>query len=376
MIWIEIQEGKERMKIKEFQNLGSTAACTLRGVMATKDFDPYPLPNINVEGEEDENESPLPHSNPQDARRVWCGDSWFGSVKTAANIGKGGHHAIMQVKTAHARYPKKFLETKMKDYPGGTWITLEGHAENEDVDVVAIGYKYNKKTVLQFVITRGAGTTEPGNPYEARFPDKFGNVCTRHVLRPHVIAMYFKYSNCVDVHNQARQFDLALEKKWLTMNPYFRLYTTMLGMIVTNVWKTLKKIGGKKLRKSAIVQFADELAYDIIEDANQEEEDDYDSVFGEGSSDNASTISTLSPMNSIQGRMHTKVKLPGGRQLRCIWCSRVNLIERKCTLQCLECNKGFCRDDQGNSCWSLHVAHGGVPASPKRGTRKRKSGEE
>ena len=49
MIWIEIQEGKERMKIKEFQNLGSTAACTLRGVMATKDFDPYPVPNINID---------------------------------------------------------------------------------------------------------------------------------------------------------------------------------------------------------------------------------------------------------------------------------------------------------------------------------------
>ena len=187
----------------------------------------------------------------------------------------------------------------MKDYPCGTWITLEVHAENEDCNLVAIGYKYNKKTVLQFVTTRGAGTTEAGRPYEARFPDKFGNVCTRHVLRPHVIALYFKYSNCVDVHNQARQFDLALEKKWLTMNPYFRLYTTMLGMIVTNVWKTVKKIGGKKLRKLAIVQFADELAYDMIEDANQEEEDDYDSLFGEGPSDNASTIFTLSTMNSI-----------------------------------------------------------------------------
>ena len=101
--------------------------------------------------------------------------------------------------------------------------------------------------MLQFVTTRGAGTTEAGRPYEARFPDKFGNFCTRHVLRPHVIALYFKYSNCVDVHNQARQFDLALEKKWLTMNPYFRLYTTMLGVIVKNLWKTLKKVIGKKL---------------------------------------------------------------------------------------------------------------------------------
>ena len=39
IIWLEIQEGKERMKNKQFQNLGSTAACTLRGVCATRNFD-------------------------------------------------------------------------------------------------------------------------------------------------------------------------------------------------------------------------------------------------------------------------------------------------------------------------------------------------
>jgi len=115
--------------------------------MATKYFNSYPVPNINIDDEEDENYSP-PHSNPQDPQRVWCGDSWFGSVKKSFNIGKGDHDAIMQVKTAHARYPKKFLEAKMKDYPGGTWITLEGHAENEDCNLVVIGYTYNKKTVL------------------------------------------------------------------------------------------------------------------------------------------------------------------------------------------------------------------------------------
>ena len=101
----------------------------------------------------------------------------------------------------------------MKDFPGGTWIIMEGHAEKENQDLVAIGYKYNTKTVLQFVCTKGAGSTKAGEPYQARFPDKFGNVCVRHVMRPHVISMYFKHSNVVDVHNQARQFELALEKK-------------------------------------------------------------------------------------------------------------------------------------------------------------------
>ena len=48
--------------------------------------------------------------------------------------------------------------------------------------------------------------------------------------------------------------------------------------------------------------------------------------------------------------------------------SHVNLMERKTTLRCLECKKGFCR----NHCWSHHVAHGGIPVAPKYGTKKRK----
>ena len=161
--------------------------------------------------DEDENENENENVN-EDRKRLWCGDSWFGSVKCAANIAKMGQHCIMQIKTGHARYPKNFFEEAMKDFPGGTWIIMEGHAEKENQDLVAIGYKYNTKTVLQFVCTKGAGATKAGEPYQARFPEKFGNVCARHVLRPHVISMYFKHSNVVDVHNQARQFELALEK--------------------------------------------------------------------------------------------------------------------------------------------------------------------
>ena len=66
---------------------------------------------------------------------------------------------------------------------------------------------------MTFIETRGAGSTNAGEPYEARFPDKFGNVCTRHVVGPAVVSNYFNYSNCVDMHNQSPQFDLGLEKK-------------------------------------------------------------------------------------------------------------------------------------------------------------------
>ena len=63
------------------------------------------------------------------------------------------------------------------------------------------------------VFTKGAGSTAPGESYEAIFLDEYGNMCVKYVSCPLLMANYFKYSNCVDLHNQARKFDLRLEKK-------------------------------------------------------------------------------------------------------------------------------------------------------------------
>ena len=104
----------------------------------------------------------------------------------------------------------------MKEFPGGTWIVLEGRAVNEQQDLVCIGYKYNSKNVLTFVMTKGAGSTSPGKPYQAKFPDMFGNVCVREVEQPDIISNYFGFSNCIDVHNQLRHSVMALEiVQWL-----------------------------------------------------------------------------------------------------------------------------------------------------------------
>ena len=43
MVWLELQEGKNRMATKPWQDrLGATAACVLRGVIATADCTPRP----------------------------------------------------------------------------------------------------------------------------------------------------------------------------------------------------------------------------------------------------------------------------------------------------------------------------------------------
>ena len=63
-----------------------------------------------------------------------------------------------------------------------------------------------------FITTKGAGSTQPGQPYLTKFPDKVGIVCTSEVARPEINSNYFNRSNGVDLHNHARQAELAFEK--------------------------------------------------------------------------------------------------------------------------------------------------------------------
>ena len=115
----------------------------------------------------------------------------------------------------------------MEDAPGGVKIVLK--ATYHDIPLIAIGYSYSTRTSLCFVATKNAGSTRAGEPYEMKFTDDFGNVVAREVERPEILSEFFKYSNKIDVHNQKRQSNLKLEKRWLTKDSYFRLFTTLVG---------------------------------------------------------------------------------------------------------------------------------------------------
>ena len=146
-------------------------------------------------------------------KKLLLGDSWFGNVKRWLEVAKAGHYSCFIIKQGNARSPKKFLEETMEDFPGGTWIVLESEDGATGIDLVCISYKYNNKKVLIFILSKEAGLTSEGEPYEAWFPDRFQNVCFCHVARPQVVSNYFKYCNVVDdLHNQAWWFNLALEK--------------------------------------------------------------------------------------------------------------------------------------------------------------------
>jgi hypothetical protein len=78
----------------------------------------------------------------------------------------------------HRRDPEK---------TGGTLIKLRG--EHKCHHLVAIGYKYNKKCVLHFIMSESAaGSTEDRKPYQMKFLDAFGNVHVCSEPFPEVIS--------------------------------------------------------------------------------------------------------------------------------------------------------------------------------------------
>eukprot|EP00978_Attheya_sp_CCMP212_P033928 scaffold139680_cov35-Attheya_sp.AAC.1 len=258
-IHLELQRGKDPMKKLEFFSAHkSCCACSLRlskeslhcgqGICGTDDV---PI------GEED-SLSP--------AHELFYADAWFASVEVATHTKlKFDSDFVGPVKMGHSRFPKKWLEEKMKDWPGGTWLVLEGKGD-EEVDLIAIGYKYNTRKVLSFICTKGAGNTEPGDPYEARWMDSKGNHASRNIPRPDVISKYFNESNGIDTHNHVRQSELKLEKKWVTHDGYFRIFTSILGVTVIDTWKAYKHhLHARSADKDCkVLDFVEELAIEML----------------------------------------------------------------------------------------------------------------
>ena len=199
-LYLEIQRGRDGMGNAEFVcDMKKTAACCCRMAKGT------------VSTNEEQQGGTVD---------TYLGDSWFASVDAAVELKKRFNaNFIGVVKTNHSRYPKKWLEETMKDWPPGSHVVLE--TTHSDVALFACGYKYNKRKVCCFIFSKGAGHTEPGRCYEAKWKDENGNTMTRDIPRPQVISKYFTDSNVIDVFNQARQFDLRLEKFWVTDDGFF-----------------------------------------------------------------------------------------------------------------------------------------------------------
>ena len=112
---------------------------------------------------------------------------------------------------------------------------------------------------------KNAGSTIAGDPYRARFLNDHDNLVSRPVDHPELISKYFQRSNGIDKHNQARQFELRLEKNWRMQNAWFHLVTSIIGICVTDAWKGYRyAFRSKNEEEMTIRDFADRLAYELI----------------------------------------------------------------------------------------------------------------
>jgi hypothetical protein len=354
---MEIQRGKEGMKSKMFNAaIGATAGCTLRLL-------------LNSIADE---EKGLKHGI--------RGDAWFGSVRAAAEISRRGHEAVFQIKQNHGLYPKAFIEETLKEAPGGVHIVLEGKTQCE-VPLIAIGYRYSRKTILFFLLTKGAGSTIDGDPYEMKFTDSYGNIVTRFVDRPDVISTFFKTSNAIDTHNQLRQDLLQLEKKWLTKNPFFRLTTTLISINVTDAFllsnhhKIINSGSGfYDEKKISIQRFAGILSYQLLKNAKSfgcsritfmpEEVEPRTSIISELSS-SSSDKPVVRSLQDANGKTHYLVKFdvtknPSGRsrtkKRKCKKCLE-HKKRQDVSFYCITCgeNFSFCSNVGGRDCFKSHV---------------------
>ena len=150
-LYLEIQRGGKGMSDTEFvSDMKKTAACCCHMAKGTVSS----TSDKHADGYTD----------------TYLGDSWFSSVDTVVALKKCFNaNFIGVIKTNHSRYPKKWLEETMKEWPPSSHLVLQ--AEYEGVVMFACGYKYNKRKVCSFIFTKGAGHTEEGQRYKARWKD-------------------------------------------------------------------------------------------------------------------------------------------------------------------------------------------------------------
>ena len=216
-------------------------------------------------------------TNPNATRDVFLGDAWFSSVDLAVKTMQvHDSHYIGVVKMNSSKYPKRFLEETMKMWPAGSHLNLE--ATVDGVPLVATGYKYCKSKVIAFIWTKGAGHTEPGDPYIAKWHDSKSNRCERWIDRPSIVAFYFNQCNGIDVGNMMRQKVLRLEKSWVTQNGYFRLLTTLVGTNVVDTYRAYMRHCrcNHRHKKMQLMEFTEMLCYDMLKNElpNQDALDD------------------------------------------------------------------------------------------------------
>jgi hypothetical protein len=193
--------------------------------------------------------------------RVLVADSAFSSVKTLRAMWTlMGIYFLGAVKTASKEFPKQWLSEWHKGLAAGTlhrgdWVTLRSTYEppvggaaqadaaagaGERLPVVAVGWADLKcKAIIGNIGTTLRCPTDSERVRHKKILQDGQFVTSRIVLgvkRPSMIELFFRHFGCIDQHDHRRQGSLAFERQWHTKQWWHRIFMTVLGVVVTNVF--------------------------------------------------------------------------------------------------------------------------------------------
>ena len=379
MLALEIQEGKQAMdamRARRGDQLGPSTSCVARLVSEIS-------------------------SAPLGYRRIILGDAWFTNVATAvevarrkpvgsvqdeigdaANDAETEHwhdHYVGVLKNGHARYPKDYIKSALHGRAAGTQVVLT--ATVDGVELVAIGWRQSRDSILFFIMTRGASSTraDPSHPHVQRWRDANGNAAERDIPRPQVASLYFKGNNVIDVHNQHRQGTLALEKKWSTQDCWFRLFTTLVGMCTVDAMMMHKH---KRFNKrpnepnepeTKTLTFAAVLAKQLVDNNwDDGEHEATPAVMPPPPPRMSGNSEVWHGAKTAQDSFQTNVgvvacalvkivdednRREGDKRKGCIVCWELEKKIRKSQWACACHQKGVCTPDTGRRCFEIHVGN-------------------
>ena len=144
-------------------------------------------------------------------------DGWLSSKKSAEYSMEVVADLICMVKTNTKVFCIETTDNLKKYWTGGSHLVLRiKNMVPRGKSIISIGYKYNARKILSFIVTDNTGITHAGLAYLSRYPDQFYNVSILAVVRPLVRYAFFGSVNEFDSRNISTQSDMLLEKFWVT----------------------------------------------------------------------------------------------------------------------------------------------------------------
>jgi Transposase IS4 len=323
------------------------------------------------------------------------GDAWFGSVMTCVEVMKRHKvHSTFVVKNHHLMFPMgvlhSVLEARHGNRPAGHWVTMT--ATISGVPIIAMAYAWSQKGVSYFVST--CGNTEVSQvKYESKFEDEWGNTQYKELDRPQLAHFLYEYLPLIDEHNKQRQAILALETRWLTRDPWFRLICTTLGMSVVDMHRLFRHYELKVHNKSnkdvdyvTIVRFSDLICGNLRQWTYQYKR----RALLQGVAEHPLTRITDEQGNTV--RQPTARQIANGKNvgnpivLMCFICRRYKIkgatVQQQTSWWCRQCHMPICHvarnsegsrrvltcleehqqsDDQVLGCFKSHIRGSNVP---------------